>query len=511
MAVTRLSFGRLFSIFLLLSVADCQIPFVSDGNPILSNGTYYTADPGPIVVNGSLYIIAGHDSAPKDDNNFIINHWHLLASDDPNPAGGKWTMYPDFVAPHTVFRWADTAAAYASQIVLGPDGGYYLYSPVSQSKTNSSDPFGIGVARADKIEGPYVDHHPRGPIVSQSYPAPGNDIENIDPTVLVDNDRVFMYWGTFGELRGVELDKKDMSTFVGDIVTVTSLNGFFEAAWLMKRGETYYMIYAANNVGKECTPTLYHACLAYGTSSGPLGPWTYRGVILGIVSSTTSHSGAVAIKDQWYLVYHTADAHGGGNFRRSVAFDKMDFDDSTSPPRIRPVRQTHRPEPAPKPTYQRQQLAVASSSPPCIDRYWIEAVHDQKIPNNPLPPEYWSTYSDDGNIPVQSTVTYSWETEQELNGVGMSFFADSPAGSVEGVAPPTEWFVEYKSSNGSWTAVRNSTGYSTQVTTHPKTTNFDVIKTKGLRATLRAPTNGTWTAGVGIKEWLVYSTTKAVV
>ncbi|KAG5959610.1 hypothetical protein E4U56_004890, partial [Claviceps arundinis] len=53
MTVTRLSFGRLFNIFLLLNVADCQIPFVSDGNPVLSNGTYYTADPGPIVVNGS--------------------------------------------------------------------------------------------------------------------------------------------------------------------------------------------------------------------------------------------------------------------------------------------------------------------------------------------------------------------------------------------------------------------------------------------------------------------------
>ncbi|KAG5949978.1 hypothetical protein E4U57_008136, partial [Claviceps arundinis] len=153
-----------------------------------------------------------------------------------------------------------------------------------------------------------------------------------------------------------------MSTFVGDIVTVTPLNGVFEAAWLMERGETYYMIHAANNVGKE---------------------------------------------------YSSARA-------------------------------------GTKPTYQRQQLAVASSSPPCIERYWIEAVHDQKIASNPLPPEYWSTYRDDGNMPVQSTVTYSWMAEQELHGVGMSFFADSPAGSVEGVAPPTEWFVETRVQKQQW-------------------------------------------------------------
>lgn len=144
-------------------------------------------------------------------------------------------------------------------------------------------------------------------------------------------------------------------------------------------------------------------------------------MILGIVSSTTSHSGTFYLNDQWYLVYPTADAHGGGHFRRSVAFDKMEFDDSTSPPSIRPIKQTHRPGPPPKPTYERQHIAVASSSPPCIDRYWIEAIHDQKIPNNPLPPECWSTYADEGVIPAQSTVTYSWTTEQQLSGVAMSF------------------------------------------------------------------------------------------
>ncbi|KAG6007198.1 hypothetical protein E4U43_000345 [Claviceps pusilla] len=507
----RFSLVRLVNIISLLHGAQSQSFFVSDGNPILSNGTYYTADPAPIVVDGVLYIIAGQDTAPKDENDFTIKNWDLLASKDPNPAGGEWALYSDFVSPHSVFRWADPDAAYASQIVRGPDDAFYLYAPVAVADTKNSDPFGIGVARADRIEGPYVDHHPEGPIVSQSYPAPGNDIENIDPTVLVDNGRVFMYWGTFGTLLGVELHSRNMTSFVGDIVSVTTLNGFFEAPWLMKRGDTYYMLYAANNVGRECTPTLYHACIAYGTASSPLGPWTYRGVILGIVSSTTSHSGTFHMNDQWYLVYHTADARGGGHFRRSVAFDKMEFDDSTSPPSIRPIKQTHRPGPPPKPTYERQQIAVASSSPPCIDRYWIEAIHDQKIPNNPLPPEYWSTYADEGVIPVQSTVTYSWTTEQRLSGVAMSFYADHPAGSVEGVAPPTEWFVEYKAANGSWVAVRNSTVYSTRVTTTPKTTKFDPVKTTSLRATLRAPTNGNDTAGVGIKEWIVYSTTKAIV
>lgn len=80
----------------------------------------------------------------------------------------------------------------------------------------------------------------------------------------------------------------------------------------MKRGSTYYMMYAANNAGgsSPCTPTSYHACIAYGTASGPLGPWTFCGIVLDIVSSTTSHPGVYQLGDGWFITYHTRDAVG---------------------------------------------------------------------------------------------------------------------------------------------------------------------------------------------------------
>jgi len=43
-----------------------------------------------------------------------------------------------------------------------------------------------------------------------------------------------------------------------------------------------------------------------------MGPWSYPGVVLRPVPSTTSHAGAMEIKGLWYLTYHTADAKGGG-------------------------------------------------------------------------------------------------------------------------------------------------------------------------------------------------------
>jgi hypothetical protein len=77
--------------------------------------------------------------------------------------------------------------------------------------------------------------------------------------------------------------------------------------------------------------------------SKKVGPWTYRGIFLDTVSSITSHAGAVQFKGQWYLTYHTADAVGGGTFRRSIAIDKLEWDDTVNPPVIKKVKQTKRP------------------------------------------------------------------------------------------------------------------------------------------------------------------------
>lgn len=322
------------------------IRFKSTGNPIFANGSIYSCDPAPLVVNNTLYIIAGRDQAPTNRNDFIINEWQMFEAKSPVPSGSEWTLHPSIVTPKSVFKWAAPGTAYAAQIVEGRNGKFYMYAPVTEEKSRKQDKFAIGVAVADNPLGPYHDAHPPGPILSQGVPSPGNNIQNIDPTTLVDTDgKVYVYWGTFGQLRGVEL-ASDMVTTKGAITQVHSLPGYFEAPWLMKRKSTYYMLYAGNNAGPDspCTPTSYHACIAYGTAPSALGPWTYRGVILDIVSSTTSHSGAIKLNGKWFLVYHTADAKGGGHFRRSVAFDELFWDDSQSPPRIKKVIQTKRAE-----------------------------------------------------------------------------------------------------------------------------------------------------------------------
>lgn len=478
-------------------------PIRATSNPILADGRDYTADPAPLVANGQLYIITGRDTAGPGVNDFKMPEWQMLVT-STDPMAGRWTHYPHLLRPEQVFKWAAPGRAYAAQIVLGPNGKFYLYAPVVYAAATTRDKFAIGVAVADSPLGPWIDAHPQGPVVSQSYPI-ANDIQNIDPTIFVDDDaRAFLYWGTFGRLKGVELEP-DMVTFKTTPIDVRTLNGFFEASWLFKRNGTYYMAYAANTAGptSECTEAVYYACIAYGTSPSPLGPWTYRGVILDPVSSTTSHPGIIEYKGKWYLVYHTADARNGGHFRRSVAIDRLEWDDAVVPPRIKKVVPTGG---APLDTTPIANIAsharISASNVPVPTQYWLRAVNDGKVRQSPLPPDMWATWS--RNNPPQQWIMYQWEQPETLTGTSLHFWGDHAAGSGVGVAPPKEWRIEYWVDGSGWKAVTGSSPYTSTLDADNKV-EFSPVTTRCLRAAFDASTDGTTFAAVALQEWEVYS------
>lgn len=491
-------------------------------NPILSAGTDYTSDPAPLVAGGKLYILTGRDTARPQVDDFKMPEWQMLETSG-DPMAGQWTHYPHLLKPEEVFKWAAPGRAYAAQIVEGPNAKFYLYAPVVYAAATTRDKFAIGVAVADTPLGPWVDAHPDGPVVSQEYPAP-NDIQNIDPTVLVDDDgRAFLYWGTFGRLKGVELER-DMVTVKGTPVDVRTLSGFFEAPWLFKRNGTYYLAYAANTAGptSDCTEAVYYACIAYGTSSSPLGPWTYRGVILDPVSSTTSHPGIAAYKGKWYIAYHTADAENGGHFRRSVAIDRLEWDDGVRPARIKKVLPTGG---APFDTTPIANIAsharITASNVPVPVRYWLRAVNDGKVRPAPLPPDMWATWSQTN--PPQQWIMYQWEQPETLKGSSFHFWADHPAGSGIGVAPPKAWRLEYWDGDG-WKAVSARSPYTTALDTNNgereraevaarseapgrgNRVDFAPVTTRCLRAVFDASTDGVSFAAVALQEWEVFST-----
>jgi hypothetical protein len=477
------------------------------GNPILSDGSSYSADPAPVVAGDTLYILAGRDEAPADQNDFIMNEWQLFATQ--NVKSHVWQHYPNVARPENLFSWSKAGHAYAGQIVQGGDGRFYLYAPVQEGKPEHKDPFVIGVAVSDSPLGPWKDAHPSGPIISQSL-AEASTIQNIDPTAMVDNDgRVYLYWGTFGELRGVELEH-DMVTPKGPVVTVRSLKGFFEAPWIFRRVDTYYMVYADNEAGPNspCTPAIYHACIAYGTAKSALGPWTYQGVILDPVSSTTSHPGVIEFKGKWYLVYHTADAKGGNHFRRSVAIDRIDWDDSVAPARMLKVKPTHEPQPPQQPTRNIAMTAHASASnEPVPVQYWIKSLNDGIVRPDPLPPDMWGSWS--GHNPANQWIQYAWSHPVSLNGTRIVFWSDHPAGATEGVAPPANWHLEYRK-NGAWIPVQGVSRYPTEPVGDFLEVNFPTIETQCLRAVFNASGSAGQYAAVAVQEWEVLAPVAAL-
>jgi hypothetical protein len=473
------------------------LPVHSSGNPILSDGSFYSADPSLLATGNTLYLITGRDAAPPDVNDFLMPAWSLFTT--TNVASKQWKLYPDFLKPEQVFAWAAPGRAYAAQIVQGPDKRFYLFAPVEQANSKNRDPFAIGVAVAKSVLGPWKDAHPSGPIVSQSIPEP-NDIQNIDPTVLVDPDgRVVLYWGTFGHLRGIEL-APDMVTPKGREFSVTTLTGFFEASRIFRRKNTYFLLYADNQAGPHspCTQAVYHACIAYGTAPTLLGPWTYRGVILDPVSSTTSHPGIADFKGQWYLAYHTADANGGGHFRRSVAIDRLHWDDTASPARILKVHPTHEPQPVAPPTRNLASAArVTASNEPVPVQYSLQALNDGIVRPNPLPPDMWASWTP--HNPPGQWIEYAWANPVTLSGSRIQFWADHPSGANEGVAPPASWHLEYWS-DGKWLTLKSHDGYPAPTHAFADIT-FDPVTTQCLRAVFDASGESTQYAAVAVQEW----------
>ena len=152
----------------------------------------------------------------------------------------------------------------------------------------------------------------------------------IDPCVFVDDDgQAYFYYGGGGRCIGARL-KDNMVELAEKPRKMEGLSDFHEAAWVHKRNGIYYLSYSDN------VPHPNGNRMHYATSASPLGPWTYRGVILEATGSGTSHGSIVEYKGEWYLFYHDCSISGRGNLR-SICVDKLYYNPDGS---IQLVKQT---------------------------------------------------------------------------------------------------------------------------------------------------------------------------
>lgn len=435
-------------------------------NPIIT--TPYTADPAALVVGNTLYLYTGHDEAPPGGTNFVMRDWHVLSSTN----AATWTDHGARLSVPT-FAWAG-ADAWAGE-VEPRNGRYYWYVSVNGNGPGWMD---IGVAVGNSPLGPFTDAR-GGPLISDS--TPNSSGLNIDPTVFVDDDgQAYLYWGSFWGVRAARLNP-DMISLAGPVVTPQGVTNFWEAPWLFKRNGVYYLAYAANDAG--CVTSSSFACVRYATASNPLGPWTHRGVVLDQVSSTTNHPAIIEFNGQWYLVYHTADAPGGGNFRRSVAIDQLFFNaDGT----MRKVIQTRGGGP---PAGTNHALTATPGASYVSPWETLGAIRDGFVPahsGDRAHPVY-------GNWPQQGTqwVEYRWPAPVTLGRSAAYWFDDN-----QGIDLPASCALQYW--NGSaYVAVPAPSPCGVTPDTYNVTT-FTPVATTRLRLTMTSRPG----LSTGLLEWL---------
>jgi beta-xylosidase len=413
--------AALFSALLTAAAAIAVATPSQAANPIITS--IYTADPAPLVVGGTMYVYAGRDEAPAGGGNFVMREWHVLSSTD----AANWTDN-GARANIATFPWAG-ADAWAGE-VEPRNGKYYWYTSVNG---NGAGWMNIGVAVGDSPLGPFTDAK-GGPLISDS--TPNSSGLNIDPTVFVDDDgQAYMYWGGYWAPRAVRLASNMVDT-VGSVVTPTGLTNYWEAPWMFKRNGLYYMMYAANDTN-GCVTNSNYACQRYATATNPMGPWTHRGIVLGQVSSTTNHAGVVEFNGQWYIVYHNANAPGGGNFRRSVAVDRLYFNaDGT----IQQVVQTAT-GPPPNPGGgggSGTNIAPNATATTSHVSSWesLAAVNNGGTPANSQDRSNLAY----GNWPQQGTqwVEYTWPTTRSINKSSVYWFDDD-----QGIDLPASCALQY--------------------------------------------------------------------
>lgn len=288
------------------------------GNPIFP-GWY--ADPEAVVYNGEYWVFPTY-SAPFEEQTF------LDAFSSPDLV--NWTKHPR-VLDNSNVKWVRRAMW--APAVIHANNKYYLF--FGGNDVHEGEVGGIGVAVADRPEGPYKDALGK-PLINEIV----NGAQPIDQFVFKDDDgQYYMYYGGWGHCNMVKL-APDLLSIVPfpDGVTykeVTPKN-YVEGPFVLKKDGKYYFMWSE---GGWTGPDY---CVAYAISDSPFGPFERVGKILEQDDKIARGAGHHSVikgngKDEWYIVYHRRPLTETDGNHRETCIDRMYFDKNGF---IKPVKMT---------------------------------------------------------------------------------------------------------------------------------------------------------------------------
>lgn len=279
-------------------------------NPIIR--TQYSADPSARVFGDKVYLFPSHDILATPGKGrvgwFCMEDYHVFSSSNLT----DWTDHGVIVTQNKV-PWVrpDSYSMWAPDCIER-NGKYYFYFPTSAKDTTAyGRGFTIGVAIADKPEGPYV---------PQETPIKG--VHGIDPNVFIDKDgQAYLYWSQ-GNIYAARL-KANMLELDGAVQVLADLpaKGLKEGPYLFERGGKYYLTFPHVENKTER--------LEYAMSDNPLGPFKMTGVIMdeSPTGCWTNHHSVIQFRKQWYLFYHDRDYSPNFDKARAVHADSLSFNE----------------------------------------------------------------------------------------------------------------------------------------------------------------------------------------
>ena len=300
-------------------------------NPIIRD--QFTADPTARVFNNKVYLYPSHDILPPAGQRqdwFCMEDYHVFSSENLT----DWTDHGVIVTQNKV-PWVrpDSYSMWAPDCVER-NGKYYFYFP---SAPKDGRGFGIGVAVADRPEGPFI-----------CEPEPIKGISGIDPCVLQASDgNAYIFWGA-GRCAKLKPNMKELADDTPkekvkfgnrefEMYGVNCLkdlpNRQAEGPFAFEYNGNYYLTYPYVRENTEV--------LGYAMSKNPMGPYEYKGLIMPEHENGcwTNHHSIINYKGQWYLFYHQNAFSPRDDKRRSVQIDKLFFNPDGT---IKEVKKTMR-------------------------------------------------------------------------------------------------------------------------------------------------------------------------
>ncbi|KAI1810954.1 carbohydrate-binding module family 66 protein [Poronia punctata] len=237
----------------------------------------------------------------------------------------NWEKHPNILTTKDV-RWANLAVWAPAPI--SRNGKYYLYfgaNDIQEGEPEEGVVGGIGVAVADKPQGPYVDAIGK-PLIGEYH----NDAQPIDQDVFIDDDgQAYIFYGGHSHCNMAKLNEDMISLGQFDDGTTfkeITPDGYVEGSQMIKRNGKYYLMWSEGGwTGPDYS-------VSYAMADSIMGPFVKEAKILEqdeAVAKGSGHNGVIRIPDTdiWYIVYHRRPLSEEDGNHRVLAYDRMYFND----------------------------------------------------------------------------------------------------------------------------------------------------------------------------------------